>query len=110
MAPRLVPWAAWTEPDGKDQRLVPRGRRQPRRYLLAQQQCAARRPERSRVTEDSSEGIDWSSSNTSTPANMEGVHVPLLIMSMTLHYRMVPAEIFLQHAASQDKRLVFIAG
>ena len=62
------------------------------------------------MTEDSSEGIDWSSSNTSTPANMEGVHVPLLIMSMTLHYRMVPAEIFLQHAASQDKRLVFVAG
>ena len=62
------------------------------------------------MTEDSSEGIDWSSSNTSTPANMEGVHVPLLIMSMTLHYRMVPAEIFLQHAASQDKPLVFAAG
>jgi hypothetical protein len=67
-------------------------------------------PERYTVTEDSIQGIDWSSSNTSTPANMEGVHVPVLIMSMTGHYWMVPAEIFLQHAASQDKQLVFVEG
>jgi hypothetical protein len=62
------------------------------------------------VTEDSIEGIDWNSSNTSTPANIEGVHVPLLIMSMTGHYWMVPSEIFLQHASSQDKQLVFVEG
>ena len=67
-------------------------------------------PERYTVTADSIEGIDWNSSNTSTPANMEGVHVPVLIMSMTGHYWMVPSEIFLQHAASQDKQLVFVEG
>jgi hypothetical protein len=67
-------------------------------------------PERYTVTEDSIEGIDWSSSNTSTPANVGGVHVPLLIMSMTGHYWMVPSEIFYQRAASQDKQLVFVEG
>jgi pimeloyl-ACP methyl ester carboxylesterase len=66
--------------------------------------------DRYRITEDSIEGIDWSSSNTSTPANLGGVHVPLLIMSMTGHYWMVPAEIFLEHAASEDKQLVFVEG
>jgi pimeloyl-ACP methyl ester carboxylesterase len=67
-------------------------------------------PDRYLVTEDSIKGIDWNSSNTSTPANIEGVHVPLLIMSMTGHYWMVPSEIFLQHASSQDKQLVFVEG
>jgi hypothetical protein len=67
-------------------------------------------PDRYTVTEDSIEGIDWNSSNTSTPANMEGVRVPLLIMSMTGHYWMVPSELFYQHAASQDKQLVFVEG
>ena len=68
-------------------------------------------PDTYRVTDTNIQGIDWSSSNTSTPANLEGVHVPLLIMSMTGHYWMVPAEIFLQHATStQDKQLVFVEG
>lgn len=67
-------------------------------------------PEGYTVTEDSIEGIDWNSSNTSTPANVEGVHVPLLIMSMTGHYWMVPSEIFYQRAGSQDKQLVFVEG
>jgi pimeloyl-ACP methyl ester carboxylesterase len=67
-------------------------------------------PDRYTVTEDSIEGIDWSSSNTSTPANMQGVRAPVLIMSFTGHYWMVPAEIFFQHAASQDKQLVFVEG
>jgi pimeloyl-ACP methyl ester carboxylesterase len=68
-------------------------------------------PQRYTVTEDSIEGIDWNSSNTSTPANIEGVHVPLLIMSMTGHYWMVPSEIFYEHAtATQDKQLVFVEG
>jgi pimeloyl-ACP methyl ester carboxylesterase len=67
-------------------------------------------PQRYKVTEDSIEGIDWHSSNTSTPANIEGVHVPLLIMSMTGHYWMVPSEIFYQHASGADKQLVFVEG
>lgn len=67
-------------------------------------------PQRYRVTQDSIEGIDWNSSNTSTPANIAGVHVPLLVMSMTGHYWMVPSEIFYQHASSADKQLVFVEG
>jgi hypothetical protein len=67
-------------------------------------------PERYTVTADSIEGIDWNSSNTSTPSNMEGVHAPVLIMSMTGHYWMVPSEIFFQHAAGRDKQLVFVEG
>jgi pimeloyl-ACP methyl ester carboxylesterase len=61
-------------------------------------------------TADDIQGIDWSSTNTSTPLNAEGVHVPLLMMSMTGHYWMVPDEIVFQHAASPDKTLVFVEG
>jgi hypothetical protein len=67
-------------------------------------------PDRYMASEDDVQGIDWRTSNTSTPLNLEGVHVPLLIMAMTGHYWMVPGEIFLQHAASQDKELVFVEG
>lgn len=67
-------------------------------------------PDRYSITEDDIQGIDWNSSNTSTPANLAGVHVPLLIMAMTGHYWMVPGEIFFQHAASSDKQLVFVEG
>ena len=67
-------------------------------------------PERYAITEDDVRGIDWNSSNTSTPANLGGVRVPLLIMAMTGHYWMTPGEIFFQHAASQDKELIFVEG
>jgi len=67
-------------------------------------------PERYRMTEDSIEGIDWQSSNTSTPANIAGVRAPLLIMAMTGHYWMVSSEIFYQRATSRDKQLVFVEG
>jgi pimeloyl-ACP methyl ester carboxylesterase len=64
-----------------------------------------------RVTEDSIEGIDWHSSSTSTPANLAGVHVPLLIAAMTGHYWLVSAEIFFNCSTrSQDKQLVFVEG
>lgn len=62
------------------------------------------------VTEDDITGVDWYSSNTSTPANMEGVTVPTLIMAMTGHYWMVPSEIFYEHARSADKELSFVEG
>jgi pimeloyl-ACP methyl ester carboxylesterase len=67
-------------------------------------------PERYGAGEDDVHGIDWHSSNTSTPMNLEGARAPLLIMAMTGHYWMVPGEIFLQHAASPDKELVFVEG
>jgi hypothetical protein len=62
------------------------------------------------VTEDEIRGIDWSSSATSTPANLAGTHVPLLILGMTGHYWMVPSEIFFQSAAAADKELAFVEG
>ena len=63
-----------------------------------------------RGTADAIEGIDWNSSDTSTPANIAGVHVPLLIMAMTGHHWLVPSEIFYQQAAGADKELVFVDG
>ena len=57
------------------------------------------------ITEDDIEGIDWNSSNTATPANLEGVHVPILIMGMTGYYWMVATEIFYDHAASREQNL-----
>jgi pimeloyl-ACP methyl ester carboxylesterase len=67
-------------------------------------------PQRYTQTADDLQGIDWASSNTSTPLNAAGVHVPLLMMSMTGHYWMVPDEIVFEHAASPDKQLVFVEG
>ena len=67
-------------------------------------------PERYQVTRDNIVGIDWDSSNTSTPANIANIRAPLLIMGMTGHYWMVPSEIFFNAAASQDKQLVFVEG
>jgi hypothetical protein len=56
-------------------------------------------PERYQVTRDDILGIDWDSSNTSTPANLANVRAPLLIMGMTGHYWMVSSEIFFNSAA-----------
>jgi hypothetical protein len=67
-------------------------------------------PERYDVAEDDIRGIDWSSSATSTPANLSGTRVPLLILAMTGHYWMVPSEIFFAAAAATDKELAFVEG
>ncbi len=66
--------------------------------------------ERYGATEDAITGIDWHSSNTSTPANLEGVRVPLLLVAMTGHYWMVSGELFFERAGSADKELVFVEG
>jgi hypothetical protein len=57
------------------------------------------------MTESSITGVDWPSSTNSAPSNIEGIKVPVLIMSMTCHYLMVPDEIIYDHA-SKDKQLV----
>ena len=62
------------------------------------------------MTENSITGVDWASSSTSAPSNIEGIKVPLLIMSMTCHYFVVPDEILFDHAASKDKQLVYVEG
>ncbi len=62
------------------------------------------------VGEDSITGVDWASSNTNTPNNVEGVSVPMLVMGMTGHYWIVSAEMAYDHAKSADKTVAFVEG
>ena len=62
------------------------------------------------MIENSITGIDWASSNTSAPSNVERVTVPLLIMAMSCHYFIVPDEIIFEHSASKDKQIVYVEG
>jgi pimeloyl-ACP methyl ester carboxylesterase len=63
-----------------------------------------------RVTEDSIEGVDWASSYTNTPSNVEGVTVPFLVMGMTGHYWLVSAEMAYQRVRSADRSIAFVEG
>ena len=78
------------------------------RQFLASE--AIRTTKEYKMTEDSITGIDWASSSTGAPSNIEGVTVPLLIMTMTCHYFLVPDEIIFDHAASKDKQIVYVEG
>lgn len=60
--------------------------------------------------EDSVHGIDWTSSYSSPPGNVEGITVPLLTMGMTGHWEYLAAETIFDHARSADKTLVFVEG
>ena len=62
------------------------------------------------VSEDNITGIEWTSSHTSTPYNVEGITVPLLISQHSGHYFIVVGEVIYDHAKSADKELVFIYG
>ena len=62
------------------------------------------------MTEDSITGVDWASSSTSAPTNVEKIQVPLLIMAMTCHYFVVPDEIIFNHAGSKDKQIAYVEG
>jgi pimeloyl-ACP methyl ester carboxylesterase len=62
------------------------------------------------IKPDDITGIEWNSSYTSTPGNLEGVKAPILIMGMTGHYWIVSAEIAWRHAASADKSLAYVEG
>jgi pimeloyl-ACP methyl ester carboxylesterase len=55
-------------------------------------------------------GIDYASSATSTPSNIQGVTVPLLIVVMGAHYFIRPDEIILSNAASADKTYAAVEG
>lgn len=61
-------------------------------------------------TEDDIVGIDWATSFTSTPSNAGGVTAPALVVSMTCHYLMVPAEIIFDRLGSSDKSYVGLEG
>ena len=62
------------------------------------------------ITNNDIQGIDWASSNTSTPSNLEGVHVPALQIAGTGWYWAVPSEIEFNHLASADKEIIFVEG
>jgi acetyl esterase/lipase len=62
------------------------------------------------ITEDSVTGIDWNSSYSSTPGNLEGVTAPFLVIGMTGHYWLVSSELAYQHVASKDKSIAFTEG
>ena len=64
-----------------------------------------------RLTSDGIEGVDWASSNTSVITNLAGVTTPLLVMSETGHYWVVPSEMYYQAAThSKDKTLAYVWG
>lgn len=64
-----------------------------------------------RLTADSIEGVDWASSNTATVSNVAGIGAPMLIMSMTGHYWIVPAEMYyLAATKSTSKTLAYVYG
>ncbi|HTI67127.1 MAG TPA: hypothetical protein VL460_06230 [Caulobacteraceae bacterium] len=62
------------------------------------------------VGEDSITGVDWASSYTNTPNNVEGITVPFLVMGMGGHYWLVSTEMAYQHARSADKSVAFVEG
>ncbi len=63
------------------------------------------------LTADSIAGVDWASSNTSTVLNVQGITVPLLMMSMSAHYWVVPSEMYYRAAhKSKDKTLAYVEG
>lgn len=59
---------------------------------------------------DTVHGIDWTSSYSSVPGNIQGVSVPLLVMGMTGHWEFASAETIYEHAKSTDKTLVYVEG
>jgi pimeloyl-ACP methyl ester carboxylesterase len=62
------------------------------------------------MTADDIVGIDWASSYTSTPSNVEGVTVPSLVLTMGCHYLIVPGEVIYNHMAAKDKFYATVEG
>jgi hypothetical protein len=59
---------------------------------------------------DSMDGIDWCSSNNSTPCNLQNMTVPLLVTAMGGHYFIRDAEQYFDMARSSDKDFYVIEG
>lgn len=78
-----------------------------RRFLSTR---AVRPTDDYRLTASSIEGIDWQSSNATTPGNLETVSAPLLILQMTGHYFVVQGEVFRSHAGGSDATLKYVHG
>jgi pimeloyl-ACP methyl ester carboxylesterase len=59
---------------------------------------------------DSMDGIDWCSSNNSTPCALKNISVPILITAMGAHYFVRDNEIHFETAAAADKDFIVIEG
>ncbi len=59
---------------------------------------------------DSMDGIDWCSSNNSTPCALQSIAAPVLITAMGGHYFIRDNEIHYEMAAGKDKDFVVIEG
>ena len=61
-------------------------------------------------TEDNMYGVVWRSSPASLPGNIEGVHVPTLIIASTCSEHMVSLEIAYDRSPAKDKEFVGLEG
>lgn len=59
---------------------------------------------------DSMEGIDWCSTNNSTPCALQNISIPILITAMGGHFFIRDNEVHYEVAASKDKDFVVIEG
>jgi pimeloyl-ACP methyl ester carboxylesterase len=59
---------------------------------------------------NSLDGIDWCSSNNSTPCAVERISVPILVMAMQGHYFIRDGEHIYESSASSDKDFVVVEG
>ena len=55
-------------------------------------------------------GADWNFNPFSTRANVQGIHVPLLVEGNTASHEFIQAEYNYELSASEDKDLVFLEG
>jgi hypothetical protein len=62
------------------------------------------------MTENSITGIQWRSTPNSIQGNVEGVHVPTLVMSATCAQHLVFLEITYDHSVARDKEMVGVEG
>jgi hypothetical protein len=62
------------------------------------------------ITADDIVGVNWKSSNTSTPANAEHITVPTLVVANSCSVFVVPGEIVYDHVAAKDKSYVAVEG
>ncbi len=61
-------------------------------------------------TADWVNGVEWTSSYSNPPGNIQGVTVPLLTLGMTGGWEGLAAETIYEHAKSADKQIAFIEG
>jgi pimeloyl-ACP methyl ester carboxylesterase len=61
-------------------------------------------------SEDNMYGVIWRSTPASLPGNIEGVHVPTLIIASTCSEHMVSLEISYDHSPAKDKEFVGLDG